>query len=692
MDMPDWGRWVSLELQSLQATHEQLQRQVDEMRGLETEVFELRQLWQMRKDPDGLQGGLTPSQVQLESPSRPSLLERKVATRARSLSYVSADSKESGVVTKCNHHSYIFRSSVWDATYFLGTIHMGKVVSMYNVFLLLLNIAMQFAFCVIIVDNFIHSDFTSKEIEGYDFWRKTIAHDVRYLDVVAQSSLTSRVCGGSAALEMSDTPARAVRAINEYMPSDGEDSPGGFFGEFQGRTMCTLSLVAWCCFILRECRETITGARASWCLVTTPTSQSKTRFARDAYFWKWRSMSRRRVILVTLVGACRLSVGVSLLYCGSLFIVHTVSLSDLLLNAVALGFVLEVDELLFMALAPSQTQALVEEVMPLQVHFSKQKRRCKVDVTSLSCITCMVGFVAYMLFVHLKDQVARLQIARDVICGGNRDFVFAKTHMPFPVAFAKSRPHSSQHIGGIVPDTLEAIIRGNTTEEIANYESSMSGSRYSLFGYEQMSVSFVGKAYNAKCTDNFGLIRSVASTEIIRELVQETLEDTSVTTCADMTPYCKLDSVKGRVARLHCPVTCGCSEPNSTLAVTNAGDGCPETCREQAPYQLALLTGPCQDRSVGDPLLQSYAEGLRIVADNMLGATQVLANFAAQQVDELGCGAIDSNFASGLYLCSTEVLPVKSMNFMCPVTCGCRQGLPDCPMSCGRGPLSGGIP
>ncbi|KAJ1483626.1 hypothetical protein T484DRAFT_1799708 [Baffinella frigidus] len=55
---------------------------------------------------------------------------------------------------------------------------------------------------------------------------------------------------------------------------------------------------------------------------------------------------------IALAQVLRLGVALTLMHAGTMFLAATISLSDLLLNAVALEFVLSVDELLFEALAP----------------------------------------------------------------------------------------------------------------------------------------------------------------------------------------------------------------------------------------------------------------------------------------------------------------------------------------------------
>ena len=102
----------------------------------------------------------------------------------------------------------------------------------------------------------------------------------------------------------------------------------------------------------------------------------------------------------------------------------TVSLSDLLLNAVALEFVVSIDELIFEALAPRAAKARVEGLRPLKRAEWSSRGLGGVDGETLATNVFVVALIAYFVVLELGPQTRILKNARDAICGGDQDFVF----------------------------------------------------------------------------------------------------------------------------------------------------------------------------------------------------------------------------------------------------------------------------
>ena len=76
--------------------------------------------------------------------------------------------------------------------------------------------------------------------------------------------------------------------------------------------------------------------------------------------------------------------------------------------------------------------------------------------------------------------------------------------------------------------------------------------------------------------------------------------DCSQPNCNDARPYCSESSAAGVRARQICPVTCGCDQPRSSLALFLPESGCPRVCRKSTNYRTALATIPCTDVAVND--------------------------------------------------------------------------------------------
>ena len=67
---------------------------------------------------------------------------------------------------------------------------------------------------------------------------------------------------------------------------------------------------------------------------------------------------------IAMLAAWRIGLAAFLCYAGARFILYSAVVEDLVLNAVALGFVLTIDENFFDALAPTRVKTLIKTVAP----------------------------------------------------------------------------------------------------------------------------------------------------------------------------------------------------------------------------------------------------------------------------------------------------------------------------------------
>ena len=155
--------------------------------------------------------------------------------------------------------------------------------------------------------------------------------------------------------------------------------------------------------------------------------------------------------------------------------------------------------------------------------------------------------------------------------------------------------------------------------------------------------------------------------------------------CDDAAALCHDWSTAGKLARMYCPVQCGCDSLNSSLMVAGAGSGCPPPCL--ARFREAGAKLPCVDALPGSTELMAYADMVAENPEDISGVAKLLRSN--------GCGGA---VMSGLNACGTQVLiklsgddmpfglkGYKSIKHLCPVTCGCTHGKLGCPESCPRG-------
>ena len=83
--------------------------------------------------------------------------------------------------------------------------------------------------------------------------------------------------------------------------------------------------------------------------------------------YSFASMTKLRVYVFSIVQCLRMTLAGWLLWYGTEFLVYTTSLTELMLNAVALEFIMTIDELLFSSIMPYRVRTLVEHVSALEV-------------------------------------------------------------------------------------------------------------------------------------------------------------------------------------------------------------------------------------------------------------------------------------------------------------------------------------
>ena len=115
-----------------------------------------------------------------------------------------------------------------------------------------------------------------------------------------------------------------------------------------------LCILLWCLYICNEFRAIFLSVEA---ILQVP-RRSHTTFDHG----RFTTMSYSRFALYCLARLIRAIIAGLLLYAGILWLGNTTSITDLMLNAVALGAVLDVDQMFFAALMPKKIQIKIQDL------------------------------------------------------------------------------------------------------------------------------------------------------------------------------------------------------------------------------------------------------------------------------------------------------------------------------------------
>ena len=681
----------------------ELQALRDELQALRKEVASLRRA----KDGDAEDG-----------------LEENASVRARD-----AKVAEAPVRKRTLEDGVKLEASVWDAALLMGTPQMDDLGSAFVALLLVVNVVAQGMFCYIVAGALSDANVTEDTVAELRTWRRNVAHHVDHYDELSQRTLAERVCAEDAGLEMSGSQAVSYGELRSYLgPGDGANNTG--------QAMCTLALFAWILVVLLELRAVARLCRA---LAHAPRGPA-TRVAGA----RVAALSAARLGWCACVVAARLVVVAVLAYYGASFVARTVSLSDLLLNAVALEFIIQMDELIFAALAPAMTAKLVDELEPLPLPPRPTRRG--LDGGACACLAVLVVVLSATYATTLRDQVDLFVDARDAICAGERSFVYSLDGFGLPSwTFVRGRDGDEarrrpwQRVTAryddalsFVEDRIDAVLEGYGARSVRapdvcgqsvcnevdggswsmaaradaprccaaarHYVPELESGAFSVRAKARESATGWADVWNPFCYDV--LDSALLYVAMIQGKIADDIGWTGAArdvTCAVLAPRCAENSVAGVRARQVCPVACGCADPGAPLALAGYADGCPSRCADIAAFSEALDAAPCADAPVGDPGFDALMDDWVALGDTWsVDFGPSIQDLWAVPFRTYGCAFLTMNAteiaaagwwsprAMGLDFCvwGGTWFPVKPIAFYCPAACGCFAGDDYCPTTC----------
>eukprot|EP00966_Prymnesium_polylepis_P277671 6415188-Prymnesium_polylepis.5 len=146
-------------------------------------------------------------------------------------------------------------------------------------------------------------------------------------------------------------------AFEEFSRYAGDDDPTMMS---QGPIMCILALLVWLTVCTKESKAIISYFRAIVALRRNAPGRKGEPKQRQFFEIagpgkvKIHAMGHGRAVFQLLVLAVRVVILVSLSATGCVYLAHTVSITELILNTVALEMIISLDEFIFLALVPER--------------------------------------------------------------------------------------------------------------------------------------------------------------------------------------------------------------------------------------------------------------------------------------------------------------------------------------------------
>lgn len=563
-----------------------------------------------------------------------------------------------------------FGESAWSFPLVIGLAPAGAWDVTFSILLLLLNLGMQAAFSIIILDeDFMGIPFRKQE-EFAKRWRTSMAHDYQYMDLAGRS-LVSRVCAVDGALILSTTQATLVEQINSFLGLKVDEFEAVFFQP--GSLLCMLCILLWSLCVYKEYRSIWLGLEVVWRI-----PRSKSTVFRDNTF---HSICKGRLKLLLFTYLARAAIASLLLGAGIRWLAGTTSITDLMLNAVALNAILDVDEFLFAGFTPISIQLAVQNLEPVKMKYS----RLRSQLESFGLLILLIGTLLGPYLLLLQPLAASMIAVKKELCGGNQTFVVGRNS------------DAQLNAGLVTKSSLD-------TSELTVSELAVERHKFSA-GYE--APYLINFAPNPVIFDQF-LSRDMAAevsnwglcieTEIFQPtgpyygdpLIMPMVElmlrnaayslghaDSDAVGCAGLKHLCSLPDA--RLLRMVCGNTCGCSDPYASVWHKVPTQGCLPACLQQGTD--ALAASACEDKVVTeewDLLWDIYPTSLGAFYGSDMTASSIypvmlnLVNF----MKSAGCSGLTNQnmqreIGTRTLWCEGYPSLWRPLAGLCPVSCGC---------------------
>jgi hypothetical protein len=655
------GTMAEVSQESFQELQQQMEVQRDTFQeiqqGMETDQKELvRQLEIQQEQIRELQADALSKDQRLTASTKPpsqvrsgfegEALEQMEAGMRGNAQQSVEDSKGNAVSTRRitperldEGHSYQLNTSIWDSMLFCGYPGLGWSVSIATLFAGICNFCLQFAFCYMIWAYMLDPEVNSSTLDTLLKFRLSIAHNVEYADPITKQSLAQQLCNTDDKVHYAAGQLSMLKDVKTFL--------GG-----SGVQLMIIAEILFLCVIVQELDRIVQFANAIMSLrrsaetrvVLVDSSEHEDRCkAEDPYEFSVETRIEEITPLrVYFAWACivvpRLFIVLYLAVTGVRFIGKTHSVDDLVLNCVAIAFVMDFDEIAFEGFAPRRVQTLVSKMKPIpcvaaSYHVSRPHGPVLWQITKILLVLASAVALYYLSLARFFWQ---LQQVDHVLCSQSStlDFVYARNSANNIIYVARA-----QDSNGWTPDEVTMMNVANLKIEpkydwnsgildkqnelgfsneldspaivIGSTATSVGDTEYDAIKYEAIlelgSMSLEQAASSITCRD----LGSSKERGSYLAALQVLMENTSIESCDDVSwHYC----TRREMAQLRalCPVRCSCHVPptyellgKKTLAgyFQSPQGGCPQSCQKQleTSNEISFVTGesPLARGSVG---------------------------------------------------------------------------------------------
>lgn len=451
-----------------------------------------------------------------------------------------------------------------------------------------------------------------------------------------------------------------------------------------------MCILLWCLYLVNEFRLVVFSLEA----VSQIPRSFQTQWRGRGGF---RTISYGRFSVYCMMRLARFFIAVGLLYAGVQWLAGTTSITELILNAVALSAVLQIDEMIFSALMPKKIQICIQDLEAIKVRYSKG--RSQVESTVLLFAICLLMLWPWTNNVGPLSR-DMLEVKRQ-FCGGSQNFVVTDNQLQLVTVGMVTGEYNSS------AEETASLLRYSVAQHIWHEDVGTSNiikfSKDRTTFREDMGMTMYQRnLHDSLCLDFDEIFLTNASHEL-QEFYRPYFFSASFeagypegATCEAMSNLCHSIEPQGRLVRHVCPRTCGCQDQFTNPVLQVLGEGCSKKCHNERTETMRFSA--CQDVDLNSSVTlrqdwETFWDTYRPLINNKLSVdfdTAASLSYLTDWIEyikQVGCEGLSVSTQDPVMRtswCAGSVF-YSPLAFWCPQACGCHQVdiIPDwCPRSC----------
>jgi len=418
----------------------------------------------------------------------------------------SPESQTNNKASRVDSATYEFDHSMWDAALLVFVNYSNCADMIVLLSGCALNFGLQIAFLLTIGYDMLENKYTDEKVGEMLQWRVEKGHIEDNFDGGQGHTLLSKLCSRNEWTFEQDE----YDLMYDYL-----------YKPIPGFVLSILAIIIWVLTIMREYRRCFEQALAVIHLPPARRGKELEENVEDGTMKIVGLHPAKKGIVLICLSLFRMGVMFVLGVIGCAFLAQTDGLNDLILNAVALAFVMDVDELVADVILTERLRSTLGKLEPLSCgKILRREVKC-VPAKDMLRYILTAGLIIFSIYYWLHPFYLSINSAALALCGGYQDFTYSggKSSTDATIIFSPTTFEGDTFVSSCESDTYDGYLKKYYSAKLGNQNQSAAAKDYNAYRRKEV-LEFAFSKQMSTCGPG--------------QILQVATETSSERTCTDM--------------------------------------------------------------------------------------------------------------------------------------------------------------